>query len=115
MRHRAADLLGDIREAIGYIAEDTDGMTSEEFGRNRQARQLVAHNVEIIGEAMNRLRHAHPRVVERISNHAQYIALRNVLIHRYDVIDYSVLWNVVQRNLPTLEQDVNTLLLSESL
>jgi uncharacterized protein with HEPN domain len=72
-------------------------MTFEEFERDRQARQLVAHNFEIIGEAMNRLRRAEPTVVARISNPNQYIALRNVPIHRNDVIDYSILWNVVQQ------------------
>ena len=63
---------------------------------------------------MHRLRHGHPTVAERISNQHQYIALRNVLIHRYDVIDYLVLWNVVQQNLPNLEQEVTALLRGES-
>ena len=41
MRHRAVDLLGDIREAIGYIAEDTAEMTLEEFDRDRRVRHSL--------------------------------------------------------------------------
>ena len=114
MRHRPVDLLGDIREAIGYIAEDTAEITLEEFDRDRRVRQLVAHNFEIVGEAVNRWRHGHPTVVERIRNQHPYITLRNVLIHRHDVIDYSVLWNVARRNLPNLEEEVTALLRAES-
>lgn len=110
MRPRTLGVLEDIRDAIGYIVDDTAGMTFEEFAANRQARQLVAHNFEIIGEAVNRLRRDDSAIVEAISNPSQYVALRNVLIHRYDVIDYLIIWTTVQKHLPILDREVRALL-----
>ncbi len=53
MQPRTIALLEDIRDSIDYVDEDTAGMTFDIFVGNRQARQFVAHNSEIIGEAIN--------------------------------------------------------------
>jgi uncharacterized protein with HEPN domain len=110
MRPRTSVVLGDTLQSIEYIAEDTDGMSYAEFARDRRARQLVAHNFEIIGEALNRLRREALPIAEQLSSSNQYIALRNVLIHGYDVIDDAIVWNIAQENLPTLQSEVRALL-----
>jgi uncharacterized protein with HEPN domain len=53
-------VLVDIRDAAQYIVDDTAGMTFAEFERDRRTRQLVERNLEIIGEAVNRLRRHAP-------------------------------------------------------
>ena len=108
MRPRESQLLQDILTAIGYIGEDTEDLTYDEFLRDRRARQFVVYNFGIIGEAVNRLRRLHPAIVERLSSSSQYIALRRVLIH--DSIDYVIVWDIMRRNLPTLEIEVRRLL-----
>jgi len=49
-------------------------------------------------------------VSEQITNHRRIIAFRNILIHGYAVIDDRVVWDVVQKDLPILDQEVRTLL-----
>jgi uncharacterized protein with HEPN domain len=110
MQPREAQLLQDILAAIEYIGEDTDELSYEEFTRDRRARQLVVYNFGVIGEAMNRLRRHYPSTVERLSSANQYIALRNVLIHGYDIIDYVIVWDIIRRNLPTLAIEIRRLL-----
>jgi uncharacterized protein with HEPN domain len=110
MRPRTVALLEDIQTAISYIHEDIAGMSYEAFTKDRRARQLVAHNLEIIGEAVSRLRREDSAVVERISGNNQIVGLRNALIHGYDVINYQIVWIVVQNSLPVLELEVNSLL-----
>lgn len=110
MRRETLGLLKDIRDAARFIDEDTAGATFDSFMQDRPMRQLVAHNFELIGEAVNRLRHREPDVVERISAYQKIIALRNTLIHRYDEIDYPTLWQIVQESLPVLATEVEQLL-----
>ena len=85
-------------------------MTLEEFESDRGTRQPVAHNVEIIGETVNRLRRHAPEVAEQIRASNKIVGLRNALIHGYDRVDYSALWSAVQESLPVLQAEVETLL-----
>jgi len=110
MRRDVVGLLEDIREAAGFIAEDTAGLSFEAFEQDRRVRQLVERNFEIIGEAVNRLRRHEPELVERISAYRQIIGFRNALIHGYDVIDYPTVWRAVQESLPVLRAEVDALL-----
>lgn len=64
MQPRTIALLEDVRDSISYIREDTAGLTFGAFVGHRPARQLVAHNFEIIGEALNRLRRDDPVIIE---------------------------------------------------
>jgi uncharacterized protein with HEPN domain len=110
MRRETLGLLEDIREAAGFIADDTAGATFERFERDRWLRQVVERNFEIVGEAVNRLRRQDPIVVERISAYRNVVGLRNALVHGYDVVDYPRLWRAVQESLPVLRAEVEALL-----
>jgi uncharacterized protein with HEPN domain len=110
MRPDTLGLLEDIRDAAQFIADDTAGMTFEAFERDRRTRQLVERNVEIIGEAVSRLRRHDPTLVARITAHNQIVGLRNALIHGYDVIDYPIVWRAVHESLPVLRAEVDRLL-----
>ena len=66
MQRDTPDLLQDILNAMGFITEDTAGITFESFILDRRKRQLVERNFEIIGEAMNRMSRHDPNVVARI-------------------------------------------------
>ena len=110
MRRDVLGLLEDIREAAGYIADDTAGLTFEVFERDRRSRQLVERNFEIVGEAMRRLHGRDPAIAGRITAYRKIIDFRNALIHGYDVIDYPAVWWVVQEWLPVLRTEVERLL-----
>ncbi|MBS3933430.1 MAG: DUF86 domain-containing protein [Truepera sp.] len=110
MLPRAAKLLEDIRDAASYILEITEGKTEDDYAQNRMLRQTVERNFEIIGEAVRRLDHHDPATASRISQVARIIAFRNALIHGYDVIDHALVWQVVERSLPMLLNEVEALL-----
>jgi len=110
MRPDVVGILEDIRAAAQFIADDTAGMTFEEFDHDRRARQLVEHNFEIIGEAVNRLRNREPSIAARLSSHNRIVAFRNVISHGYDTIDYQIVWQTVQESLPVLQAEVEQVL-----
>ncbi|MFT4041049.1 MAG: DUF86 domain-containing protein [Thermomicrobiales bacterium] len=102
--------LEDILEAIGFIETDTVGLSFEEFLADRKTRQAVVYNFEVIGEAVNRLRRHAPEIAERISNANKAVGLRNVLIHGYDRIEYTALWQTTHEFIPVLRAEVEGLL-----
>lgn len=65
--HRDARLyLDDILEAVGRVAEYLDGYDYERFMDDRKTQDAVVRNLEIIGEAANRLHQAACRRVKTI-------------------------------------------------
>jgi hypothetical protein len=67
-------------------------------------------NSRFWGEALNRLQKSEPALANQIPERRQIISFRNVLIHGYDTIDEAVVWKIVQQDLPTLRQHVESLL-----
>ena len=65
-------------------------------------------NLEVIGEAMNRLLKENPDF--KIENAVKIIGLRNQIIHGYDSISDENIWGIVTLNLPKLESEVNSLI-----
>ena len=114
MRHETLGLLVDFRDASRFIAEDTAGGSYEEFLRDRRMRQLVERNLTIIGEAINRLRCRDPDMAQRVSGIQRIIGMRNVVVYRYDVIDYERVWHAIQEALPALREEIDSLLPEEA-
>jgi uncharacterized protein with HEPN domain len=102
--------LEDIRAAAGYILDKTSGKTVEDYLSDDLLRPAVERHFEIIGEALARLKRRDPTLAERIPDHAQIIAFRNLLIHGYDAIDDRRVWDAVEHSLPAMLREVETLL-----
>jgi uncharacterized protein with HEPN domain len=68
--------------------------------------------LEVLGEAANRIppeQHSpYPGIPWR-----RLIGLRNRLIHDYDRVDLSILWEIVTRDLPALVGELDTILTPE--
>jgi uncharacterized protein with HEPN domain len=110
MHARTPKLLEDVRDAAVFICEVTRDSTREQYSEDRLLRQAVERNFEIIGEAVKRISQHDPATASSISNAGQIIAFRNVLIHGYDLVDHSLVWNTVLTQLPVLLVQVQALL-----
>lgn len=88
-------------EAIGRIVEYTSGLTREGFLADRMRLDAVVRNLEIIGEAAQRLseqmRKRTPDIEWR-----QIIGLRNRIVHEYFGVDTEIVWQIVSHDLPKL-------------
>jgi uncharacterized protein with HEPN domain len=95
-------LVQDILEAIEDIFEFTDSQTLEAFKADKKTRAAVIRNLEVIGEAANRipqsLKNAYPTV-----EWSRIIRSRHILIHEYAGIDLDVVWRIVTNHLPPLK------------
>ncbi len=100
--------LEDILEASRLIRERLSGRSSE-LAQDPILQAAAERLIEIIGEAAanlsSELREAYPDVLWRGP-----IGIRNILAHRYFGIDIDVVREVVEHDIPALEQQVREIL-----
>lgn len=91
-------------------------MSKTDFQGNQLLIDAVVRNIEIVGEASNRIykkhrefREAHPEVEWRDS-----YEMRNVVSHDYFKVDLEIVWEAIKYYLPTMRQAVQGLLLELS-
>lgn len=111
---RNRDYLGHMLDAVVQIETYTRGKTSADFERDRMLQDAVIRNLEILGEASRNLLVAVPDAAERhpaLPFTAIY-AMRNQLSHGYFVIDWEIVWNVVERDIPELRRGLQAAILA---
>ncbi len=102
--------LSDIQLAAERIIEITLDKSFEEFEGDWVVRAAVERQFMIIGEATNVIAAKDQTISSLLGNYPQIIGFRNILAHQYrDVLDRTV-WGIIENNLPTLLNEVNTLL-----
>lgn len=89
-------------EAIASIRESVKGVTYEQFVANREKRQSVAYDIEVIGEAANAIardvQNKYPAIPW-----SDFIGMRNVLIHGYIKTNWLTVWNTATTEMESLE------------
>ena len=107
MLRDSAFLLDILREAKAVLSF-VQGVSEQEFKRNIQCQYAVIRGLEVIGEAANRMsdftRQVHPEIPW-----SEMISMRNRMIHEYERLDLSVVWETVQKDLPRLVEQVEPL------
>ena len=99
--------LGDILEAVAAIRRHA-GRGQDAFVANELIQVWIVHHLQIIGEAASRL---DPALREAsTAPWAGIVGMRNILVHRYFGIDLDAVWQVVERDLDPLENEVRRLL-----
>lgn len=102
----AYDVLNAIIEIESFFND-----TTKEFAKYQndlRTKRAVERNVEIIGEALNRILKQDETIV--ISNSRKIVDTRNRIIHGYDTVSDDVIWGIVIRHLPILRTEIQTLL-----
>lgn len=79
-----------------------------EFQKDIKAKRAIERNIEIIGEAVNRIIGIDPGIA--ISNTRKIVDTRNRIIHGYDSVSEEILWAIIVKDLPLLKNEVMNLL-----
>lgn len=96
------DILRSIDEIADFLPEKKDFF---EFQKDLKSKKAVERNIEIIGEAVNRITN-YKNGALIIQNARQIIATRNRIAHEYDNISDEVIWTIVVRELPKLKEEI---------
>jgi uncharacterized protein with HEPN domain len=96
------DILRSIDEIFDFLPEKRDFF---EFQKDLKTKKAVERNIEIIGEAVNRITNYKNAEIE-IQNARQIIGTRNRLAHEYDNISDEIIWTIIVRELPKLKDEI---------
>jgi len=110
MRPESKKFLYDIRKAGELLAEFAEDKTLSDYLADAFLRSAVERQFEIIGEALSQAIKLEPDLANAISEAKRIISFRNILIHGYAAVSNEVVWEVLQKDLPTLRRQVNELL-----
>ena len=109
MDSKVLGLLADIQAAITEVELDLPPVKDFNLYRqNHTAKRAIERNLEIIGEAMNRLLKVDATV--SISSARQIVNLRNKIIHGYDTVSDEIIWTIATREVPKLKLEIEQLL-----
>jgi len=110
MDERVEKWLYDIRLSIEEIDSyfDTGEKTFESFRQNLQLKRAIERNLEIIGEAVNRILLRDTSI--EIENARKIVGLRNHIIHSYDNISDETVWAIIINHIPKLKKEIDRLL-----
>ena len=105
-----------LRHMRDHVAEAIDlaaDRQRDDLNSNRVFALAMTKLVEIVGEAAARvsekLRESHEEIPW-----IQITGTRNRLIHGYDAVDYDILWGIVDRELPILLVQLDSVLANTS-
>jgi uncharacterized protein with HEPN domain len=95
-----SEIVDAIDRALKYTSQ---GRTA--FFADPKTQDAVIRNIEIIGEAVKRLsgttREAHPEVPW-----SKMAGTRDRIIHGYFTVDLDIIWDVVDKELPSLRERI---------
>lgn len=100
------DVLLSINDVESYF--DDVPKLFEEFRKDTLRQRAVERNVEIMGEAVNRILKIDPTFI--LPNARAIVNTRNKVIHGYDSITTEFLWGLIIKHIPALKKDVLDLL-----
>lgn len=98
-----------VLDAIAEIKNYLDGVSLEEFLSSSEKWFATIKQIEIIGESCNRmsetLKTSHPGIEWK-----SIIGFRNISIHEYFGVNFMIVWEIAQYDLPALQKQFITLL-----
>ena len=102
------DVKTSIEEIDNYFADEK--LDFDEYSKNSMRKRAVERNLEIIGEAINRILKTDPTFSTKITDVIAIIGLRNQVIHAYDSISDETIWSILTNHLPILKIEIEGLL-----
>ncbi len=102
-----------IRDAGSLIIDSTADVSFHDYQADWMLRSAVERQFEIVGEAVNRISHAERAIAEKITGYQTIIGFRNRIAHEYDNLANRTVWDIIQRKLPVLLNEVTTILESD--
>ena len=102
-------MLDHALESVAMV----EGKTRADLDKDRKLNLALVRLLEIIGEAATRIPKEEQVHYSDIP-WSEIVSLRNRLIHGYDTVDFDILWQIMNHDLPGLIKALRKALAEES-
>ncbi|PIT84545.1 nucleotidyltransferase [Candidatus Micrarchaeota archaeon CG10_big_fil_rev_8_21_14_0_10_45_29] len=97
--------IDDMLDAVRFIKRHTKGLSKAQFFQNELVFEAVLRNIELVGEAASRIpenvRAKYPKIPWK-----KIVGTRNKLIHSYRDVNPDIVWDVIEKDLDSLEKQL---------
>ena len=104
IEERFLDMLEAIQRIGKYAARGRQAFVSDEL-----IQTYIVHNLQILGEAAAKVSTAQQAEYPDLP-WPKMIGMRNVLVHNYFNIDLDIVWQVVENELPALQEKISRII-----
>ncbi len=101
--------LRHMLEAIEDILEFSNGIELETYNQNKMLRLAIVKLIETIGEASSSITDELKTEFNDIDWHVLK-GIRNIIVHEYFGINYTLIWNTIQNDIPVLKKQLLNIL-----
>ena len=111
MRSKLGDkvLVKHILDAIEEIESYIENIDISDFFNNSMVRFACIKQLEIIGEASNHISEDVKSSFAQIS-WEEIISLRNLLVHEYFGVDATLVWQIIETDIPELKTEMEKII-----
>ena len=104
-----SDYVRDILEEIQLIIQFTQDITFDDFLGDRKTQRAIEKCLGNMGEASKRIPDSIRKKYQEIP-FKQMSQMREIVVHDYDGINYMIIWETVTKEIPPLEEKMESLL-----
>ncbi|OMG12101.1 hypothetical protein BKH06_05195 [Actinomyces naeslundii] len=103
MRPESYAHVWDALQAVQALRRFTKGVSEEEYLSDLMLSSAVERQLEMLGEALNRVRRSDRQAADRIPDLHQIIGMRNIIAHEYGSVDGRLVWAAATTRVVMLE------------
>ncbi|RYE28504.1 MAG: DUF86 domain-containing protein [Sphingobacteriaceae bacterium] len=107
------EFLKHILDECNYLLKEYEQNSFDDLLENERLSKAICRSLEIIGEASAKiepdLKLKFPEVAWR-----EMSDLRNKIIHHYFGIDYEIVWNCIEDDIPELKEQIEKIIAESS-
>jgi len=103
------EYLKHIRDECEYILAATDKITYDLFIHDETLKRALVRSIEIIGEAAKNVSPSF-RTTQTEIDWKKMTGMRDVLIHGYFGVNYTIVWDVIINHIPGLYDQIQELI-----
>ncbi len=109
MKLEVLKYLKDVQNSIDEIIEFTEGLCSfKDFTSDKRTLFATEKKLVVNGEAIQGLLHKNPEI--EITNARRIVRFRNRMAHKYDQVDFVLVWSIAINHLIPLKDEVKILI-----
>lgn len=103
------ELLHHISDEIDFLLSESSKTDEKAFLKDEKLKRACARSFEIIGEASKNI----PRNIKELYPEVEWKAMarmRDRLIHHYFGVDYELVWNIIEEDIPVFKEQLEKIM-----